>query len=192
MVSPSFCKKLLEASQTTFKSSHILKQFSLFGEVVKKMEEARMLMLSASSAAISVQLRPCEWTCTSDGRSITAGQGRQARDFSLNMKHSLHHDGNILRGFSCVRWALRDFTFRPLITFKVFKKHVSTFLGQMWRVLFCFNRLNSQLLIMQVKNLKAKKKKLWTYTKWFWESQSFLSHFISLLLKLQFINKSKK
>ena len=122
VVSPSFCKKLLEASQTTFKSSHILKQFSLFGEVVKKMEEARMLMLSASSAAISVQLRPCEWTCTSDGRSITAGQGRQARDFSLNMKHSLHHDGNILRSFSCVRWALRDFTFRPLITFKCAQK----------------------------------------------------------------------
>ena len=74
----------------------------------------------------------------------------------------------------------------------VLKKHVSTFLGQMWRVAYSFNRLNSQLLIMQVKILKAKKKKLWTYTKWFWESQSFLSHFISLLLKLQFINKSKK
>ena len=39
----------------------------------------------------------------------------------------------------------------------VFKKHVSTFLGQMWRVAYSFNRLNSQLLIMQVKNLKAKK-----------------------------------
>ena len=154
MVSPSFCKKLLEASQTTFKSSHILKQFSLFGELVTKDEEARMLMLSASSAAISVQLRPCEWTCTSDGRSITAGQGRQARDFSLNMKHSLHHDGNILRGFSCVRWALRDFTFRPLITFK---KPVGTFFQSAYSVAYSFNRLNSQLLIMQVKNLKAKK-----------------------------------
>ena len=65
-------------------------------------------------AAISVQLPLYEWTCTSDGRSITAGQGQQARDFPLNIKHSLYHDGNILRGFSSVQLTLRDFTFhRP-------------------------------------------------------------------------------
>ena len=73
------------------------------------------------------------------------------------MKHSLHHDGNILRGFSCVRWALRDFTFRPLITFK---KPVGTSFQSAYSFVYSFNRLNSQLLIKQVKNLKAKKKEV--------------------------------
>ena len=84
VVSPLFWQKLLEASQTTFKTGQFPRQFSLLNFLLQKMEEARMLMLSSSSAAISVQLRPCEWTCTSDGRSTTAGQGRRARDFSLN------------------------------------------------------------------------------------------------------------
>ena len=36
-------------------------------------------------------------------------------------------------------------------------------------------------LLCKLKIWKQKKKKLWTYTKWFWESQSFLSHFPPLL-----------
>ena len=74
----------------------------------------------------------------------------------------------------------------------VFKKHVSTFLGQMWRVLFSFNRCNIQLLIMQVKIFKTKN--FWNkmIQSGFGESLEFSSHFFSCLLKLQFINKSKK
>jgi len=60
VVSPLFWQKLLEAVQTAFKTSQFLRQFLLFGVLVTKDEEARMLMLSSSSAAISVQLRPCE------------------------------------------------------------------------------------------------------------------------------------
>ena len=179
MVSPSFCKKLLEASQTTFKSSHILKQFSLFGEVVKKMEEARMLMLSASSAAISVQLRPCEWTCTSDGRSITAGQGRQARDFSLNMKHSLHHDGNILQAWFQLRTMGAAWLHFPSSHHvQMCSKNtcqLSSVKCDVLRILLTGLTVSS--LLCKLKFWKQKKKKLWTYTKWFWESQSFLSHF---------------
>ena len=75
---------------------------------------APVAMNGLDPATISVQLPLYEWTCTSDGRSITAGQGHQARDFPLNIKHSLYHDGNILRGFSSVQLTLRDFTFhRP-------------------------------------------------------------------------------
>ena len=74
------------------------------------------------SAAISVWLLPCEWTCTADGRPITADQRRRSRDFPLNAQHPLHHDGDTQRGFSWVRLTLRDFTFPPhwsrLDTFK--------------------------------------------------------------------------
>ena len=102
-------------------------------------------------AAISVQLPLYEWTCTSDGRSITAGQGQQARDFPLNIKHSLYHDGNILRGFSSVQLTLRDFTFYRPHHVQTLKKNVGTFLQSAYSFAYSFNRLNSQLLIMQVK-----------------------------------------
>ena len=82
------------------------------------MESAEMPMLLSSSSR-NFSAAPSVWMnvhlrLTSDGRSITAGQGQQARDFPLNIKHSLYHDGNILRGFSSVQLTLRDFTFhRP-------------------------------------------------------------------------------
>ncbi len=77
------------------------------------------------AAAISVKLLPCEWTCTADGRPITAGQRRRSRDFPLNVQHPLHHDSDTHRGFSWVRLTLRDFTFPPsFITFKHFQKSV--------------------------------------------------------------------
>ena len=56
----------------------------------------------------------------------------------------------------------------------VFKKHVSTFLGQMWRVLFSVNRLNSQLLIMQVKIFFSNFSFSTFDTKWFWKLVYFL------------------
>jgi len=42
VVSPLFWQKLLEAVQTAFKTSQFLRQFLLFGVLVKKMEETRM------------------------------------------------------------------------------------------------------------------------------------------------------
>ena len=139
-----------------------------------------------------MQLRPCEWTCTSDGRSITVGQGWRARDFPLNAQHPLHHYCIMMATPSVVlaEWDWRCVTsLSPsFITFKHFQKPRWTFLQSAYSFAYSVNRLNSQLLIMQVKIFFSNFCFSTFDTKWFWKLPYFLLNKKFLRLKSDKIN----